>query len=73
MEDLHARVSDVGLQQTIPMQLAGGSVYMSPKRPSAETSGLADIFPYYAGFSYDWAYEQVRTYCPSESSVVLDP
>ena len=31
----------------------------SPKRPLAEATGLADLFPYYAGFSFDWACSKV--------------
>jgi hypothetical protein len=47
---------------------------LSPKRPLAETSGLADLFPYYAGFSFDWACSKVRELSSGDSSqVVLDP
>jgi DNA modification methylase len=38
-----------------------------------ETSGLADIFPYYAGFSYDWARSQLAAQDLRPSSIVLDP
>lgn len=34
--------------------------HLSPKRPSVETAGLADIFPYYAGFSFEWAREELE-------------
>ncbi|MEO3876762.1 DNA methyltransferase [Nonomuraea sp. B12E4] len=45
---------------------------LSPKRPPTETAGFADVFPYYAGFSFDWAQEQIRK-ATVESDVVLDP
>jgi DNA modification methylase len=46
---------------------------ISPKRPATETSGLADIFPYYAGFAFDWAYKQLRDRELAASALVLDP
>ena len=45
----------------------------SPKRPHAETAGLADIFPYYAGFSFDWARTALAQLSPDGLPVVLDP
>jgi hypothetical protein len=46
----------------------------SPKRPLAETTGLADLFPYYAGFSFDWACSKVSELSSGDSSqLVLDP
>jgi hypothetical protein len=59
-----------------PTQLAllgDGRAVLSPKRPRIETAGLADIFPYYAGFSYDWARSKLAALCLPESSIVLDP
>ncbi|MDE3203438.1 MAG: hypothetical protein KGQ66_04365 [Acidobacteriota bacterium] len=42
-----------------------------PKRPDGETQGLAGLFPYYAGYAYDWAQHQLERE-PSHSSI-LDP
>lgn len=44
----------------------------SPKRPQTETVGLADLFPYYAGFSFDWAREKLADISPT-GSLVIDP
>jgi DNA modification methylase len=38
-----------------------------------ETVGLADVFPYYAGFSFEWACNALAEHKPDENSVVLDP
>ncbi|PWW65467.1 DNA methylase [Actinokineospora spheciospongiae] len=46
---------------------------LSPKRPPTETVGLADIFPYYAGFSFEWACSQLQSYSGNPDAVVLDP
>ncbi|MDX8056061.1 hypothetical protein SK571_42365 [Lentzea sp. BCCO 10_0798] len=46
---------------------------LSPKRPRVETAGLADVFPYYAGFSFDWAVSHLTPHLGGESTVVLDP
>ncbi|MFI9574591.1 hypothetical protein ACIG5D_24435 [Microbispora rosea] len=46
---------------------------LSPKRPQTDTAGLADVFPYYAGFSYEWARAILSTDANAESAVVLDP
>lgn len=46
---------------------------LTPKRPQSERAGLADVFPYYAGFSYNWATEQLRLGVNRHRSVVLDP
>ena len=45
----------------------------SPKRPSVNTAGLADLFPYYAGFSYEWACDLLSCIEPTGNMVVLDP
>ncbi|MFG3600278.1 hypothetical protein [Micromonospora chersina] len=34
---------------------------------------MADIFPYYAGFSYEWACSQLAAHRVSTSALVLDP
>jgi hypothetical protein len=48
--------------------------YLSPKRPAVETAGLADVFPYYAGFSAEWAISEVRRHASNGGDmVVLDP
>lgn len=47
---------------------------LSPKRPPVETAGLADIFPYYAGFAFDWACKQLFVQSNGDpTKVVLDP
>lgn len=46
---------------------------LSPKRPKLETAGMADLFPYYAGFSFEWACEELTSIRRSDSDVVLDP
>ncbi|WP_405389671.1 DNA methyltransferase [Streptomyces sp. NBC_01102] len=48
---------------------------LSPKRPAVETAGLADVFPYYAGFSYDWACHQLAQHEAElvDNGTVLDP
>ncbi|MGW3026339.1 hypothetical protein [Streptomyces sp. NPDC001221] len=44
---------------------------LSPKRPAIEKAGMADIFPYYAGFSFKWACNQLLKW--DASGVILDP
>lgn len=46
---------------------------LTPKRPQSDKAGLADVFPYYAGFSFDWAKTQLQLEADAQSSVVLDP
>jgi hypothetical protein len=46
---------------------------LSPKKPSTETAGLADIFPYYAGFSFEWACSRIGSCRDLGDLVVLDP
>ncbi|QTI89000.1 DNA methyltransferase [Streptomyces sp. AgN23] len=48
---------------------------LSPKRPAVETAGLADIFPYYAGFSFEWACHQLARHETDllSGATVLDP
>ncbi|MEV4558283.1 hypothetical protein AB0K51_15010 [Kitasatospora sp. NPDC049285] len=48
---------------------------LTPKRPAVETAGLADIFPYYAGFSFDWARDLLAKDQANASTpiTVLDP
>lgn len=47
---------------------------LSPKKPPIDTGGLADIFPYYAGFAFDWARKQLNEQSAGEpGKVVLDP
>lgn len=60
----------------IPMSsvAAGASQRMlSPKRPRVETAGLADVFPYYAGFSFEWACSHLAAEVKGRPAVVLDP
>ncbi|MEV4938896.1 DNA methyltransferase [Streptomyces zaomyceticus] len=64
-------------QDALPMLVAGldGRRVISPKRPSVDTAGLADIFPYYAGFSFDFASTHIAAHSNhlNGSVVVLDP
>ncbi|MEU0696750.1 DNA methyltransferase [Streptomyces niveus] len=48
---------------------------LSPKRPAVETAGLADVFPYYAGFSFEWACHQIARHEAERlrGATVLDP
>ncbi|MEV8077407.1 DNA methyltransferase [Streptomyces pseudogriseolus] len=47
---------------------------ISPKRPSVDTAGLADLLPYYAGFSFEFACEHIKAHSKElETAVVLDP
>lgn len=43
----------------------------SPKRSPGEMESLGDLFPYYAGYSYDWVVHQLLDVPPN--SVILDP
>ncbi|WKX71083.1 hypothetical protein [Streptomyces sp. XD-27] len=52
-----------------PGRTRGGA--LSPKRPAIEKAGLADVFPYYAGFSFEWACNQLIKW--EASGIVLDP
>lgn len=45
----------------------------SPKRPTFDTAGMADVFPYYAGFSFNWAHEILSGLPAGPGTVVLDP
>lgn len=60
-----------------PLMLDGKLIQaraISPKRPLVETAGLADVFPYYAGFSFDWAVAELRrSLRDSVYGWVLDP
>lgn len=46
---------------------------LSPKRSPVETAGLADLFPYYAGFSFEWACSRIAEEAKDPSSIILDP
>lgn len=46
---------------------------LSPKRPAVEKAGLADVFPYYAGFAFEWARSRLLSLDLRESALVLDP
>ncbi|GAB2894315.1 hypothetical protein GCM10022245_32040 [Streptomyces mayteni] len=56
-----------------PLDRRRGRSALTPKRPSEERAGLADVFPYYAGFAYDWARALLRSQGISDTAVVLDP
>ncbi|MEB3064447.1 site-specific DNA-methyltransferase [[Mycobacterium] zoologicum] len=46
---------------------------LSPKRPVDDKAGLADLFPYYAGFSYKWAKQRFDEFDLPANALVLDP
>ncbi|MCX5532205.1 site-specific DNA-methyltransferase [Streptomyces sp. NBC_00006] len=56
-----------------PLDRGQGRSALSPKRPSEDTAGLADVFPYYAGFGYDWARALLKSLDVADTAVVLDP
>lgn len=45
---------------------------ITPKRPRTEVAAAAYVFPYYAGYSYEWAVGQILSMA-SPGAVVLDP
>lgn len=54
----------------------GGKVNrVTPKRSRADTAGMADVFPYYAGFRFEWARDILRERVNQDerSPVILDP
>lgn len=61
------------LSSGLPAAEARTRARLSPKRPSVERSGLADVFPYYAGFSYDWAFDKISTLDLPSDARILDP
>jgi hypothetical protein len=77
MKDSRSRVRRVEGQVELPLALEraeNGDKRLSPKRPPIDTSGLADLFPYYAGFSFDWACGELRNRREDGTpKVVLDP
>lgn len=73
---MHADASSIGPRDALfdvepPSRLRSGT--LSPKRPSADVIGLGDLFPYYAGFSYDWAQSKLRAIAAQQSLIILDP
>jgi DNA modification methylase len=67
------RVAQPELPGVAALDRSRGRSALSPKRPTEDTSGLADVFPYYAGFSYDWARSLVASQQLPAGAVVLDP
>jgi DNA modification methylase len=67
-----ANMPQLALVDASEREMVDTQVALSPKRPYAETSGMADVFPYYAGFSYDWARTQLASLDLVPTSVVLD-
>jgi DNA modification methylase len=67
--------SQVGLfaVPTTPPERSMAAGQLSPKRPPTETAGLADLFPYYAGFRFRWAREVIRSQTREAPMRVLDP
>lgn len=60
-----------GADLDVPGRLVRGA--LSPKRPATETAGMADAFPYYAGFSFEWARGKISEHHLASDAVVLDP
>ncbi|MER6178844.1 hypothetical protein [Streptosporangium sp. NPDC001681] len=54
-------------------RLASPPRKLTPKRPQSDKAGLADVFPYYAGFSFEWAKTQLSFEADVNNSVILDP
>lgn len=52
---------------------SSAAMNLTPKKPRTETSGLSDVFPYYAGFSFEWACNQINKLNSDTSGVLLDP
>jgi hypothetical protein len=70
----YARTGTALEQLSLPLPPGGEKPRISPKRPSTERGGLADLFPYYAGFSFDFAISELsRLRDESSQSLVLDP
>lgn len=55
-----------------PTELSYGRP-LSPKKLQVEPDGVADIFPYYAGFSFKWATRALNASWLKDHPVVLDP
>ncbi|MGP3753873.1 DNA methyltransferase [Streptomyces sp. IBSNAI001] len=76
MEQFDRRPDSSAEQDMLPVSFSpvGGDVrkLLSPKRPAVETAGMADAFPYYAGFSFDWASSRLRS-IEDPQATVLDP
>ncbi|WP_238006152.1 DNA methyltransferase [Dactylosporangium sp. AC04546] len=69
-----SRTSDGAVQESLfPADGLRIRKVSSPKRKPADRSVLADLFPYYAGFSYKFACELLQDTCSGESDLVLDP
>jgi hypothetical protein len=49
-----------------------GQTSAIPKRPAGESVGRAAVYPYYAGFSFDWAVQTLSTLDLDSDSLVLD-
>ncbi|WP_328982149.1 hypothetical protein [Streptomyces mirabilis] len=67
------RAAQPKLPGVSPLDRGRGRSSLTPKRPSEDTSGLADVFPYYAGFAYDWARTLLASQGLPRTAVVLDP
>ncbi|MFF6785521.1 hypothetical protein [Streptomyces sp. NPDC012510] len=67
------RATQPELPAASPLDRRRGRSALSPKRPSEDTAGFADVFPYYAGFAYDWARALLASQDIADTAVVLDP
>lgn len=70
---LNAHQEALSLPEMVAGNDQGLRVTLSPKRPAIEKAGLADTFPYYAGFSFDWAVSCIAGTRLSGDLTVLDP
>lgn len=70
---LFSIAEELTTQPAKPMRNRTRTPKLTPKRPQSDKAGLADVFPYYAGFSFDWARDQVHLEADAENAVVLDP
>lgn len=70
---LHAYQEELSLPGMVKGDDQDTRPALSPKRPAVEKAGLADAFPYYAGFSFDWATDCIASTRLRGDLTVLDP
>jgi len=70
LDPMAAPTPDLKLFELSP---SASSFRASPKRSRTEAIGVAELFPYYAGYSYAWALDQIRSLHLDASHLVLDP
>ena len=57
----------------MPTQSSATKTKVAPKRPQLEVEGRAFLYPYYAGFSFNWALEEIRRRELPADALILDP